>query len=299
MILVVGGTGQLGSRVVEHLVRARQTVRCLVRPDTEAGALLDQGVEVVRGDLTVHSSLPPACAGIETVLATASVISRRLAGRGQPSIRDVDELGMAALVKAAEEADVSRFVYVSISGVDEAIGAPLDRAKLNTERLLRASSMRSVIVRPDAFQEVHLGPAGRFDIAAGRVAVFGKGDTEHRWVAVDDVAQLVAAVAVEADPPDMIEFGGPEALTRNEAIAVAERLTGRRIRRQRIPRPIARLGVRILDKRMDALAAIFGLGLHMDLVAADWTDAPLRERGINPRSATQFLQQQATTAGSS
>lgn len=299
MILVVGGTGLLGGRVVEFLVRAGQPVRCLVRPGTEVAVLRDAGVEVVRGDLIDHSSLPAACEGVETVVATATVLTRRLAGGSQPTIREVDELGMAALIDAAEGAGAARFVYVSISGVDDASGSPLVRAKSNSERLLAASSMRSAIVRPDAFQEIHLSAAGRFDIAAGKVAVFGKGDTKHRWVAVDDVARLIAAVAVEADPPDLIEFGGPEALTRNEAIAVAERLTGRRMRRQRIPQPIARLGTRLLDRRSDALATIFGLGLHMDLVAADWTDAPLRERGINPRSATRWLEQQAGSSGSS
>ena len=42
-----------------------------------------------------------------------------------------------------------------------------------------------------------------------------------RWVSTDDAAALVAAVAVEPDPPAMVEFGGPEAISRNEAIAIA------------------------------------------------------------------------------
>ena len=293
MILVVGGTGQLGARVVELLLQAGQTVRCLVRPGTDDGALRDQGVDVVRGDLTDHTSFSVACASVETVVATATVIARRLAGARQPSIHEVDEVGMAALVNIAEEVGVQRFVYMSYAGIEDSLGSPIDRAKLNTERLLEASSMRTVIVRPDAFQEIHLGPLGRFDVAAGKVAVFGKGDTKRRWVAVEDVAQLVAVLATEADPPGVVEFGGPEALSRNEAVAVAERLTGRKMRRQRMPRLAARLGLRLLDKRNDALASVFGVGLQLDLVSADWDDAPLRTRGIRPRSATQWLEQQA------
>jgi uncharacterized protein YbjT (DUF2867 family) len=293
MILVVGGTGLLGARVVQLLVQAGQSVRCLVRPGTADDALRDQGVEVVRGDLTDHASLPGVCAGIETVVATATVIARRLAGGPQPTIRDVDEVGMAALIRAAEGAGVQRFVYLSFAGVQDALSSPMSRAKLNSERVLAASSMRAVVVRPDAFQEIHLGPIGRFDLAAGKVAVFGKGDTKRPWVAVDDVAQLVTAVALEPDPQGVVEFGGPGPLTRNEAIAVAERLTGRPIKRQRMPRLAVRLGLRLLDKRNDALASIFGLGLHQDLVAGDWTDAPLRDRGITARSATQWLEQQA------
>jgi uncharacterized protein YbjT (DUF2867 family) len=187
MILVVGGTGLLGAKVVEFLVQSGQPVRCVLRPGTADDTLRNQGVEVVRGDLTDHPSLPPACAGIETVVSTATVIARRLVDTGQPSIREVDELGTAALVAAAEEAGVRRFVYLSIAGVPDSPDNPMSRAKLNSERLLLASSMRSVIVRPDAFQEIHLGPIGRFDIANGKVAVFGKGDTKRSWVAVEDL----------------------------------------------------------------------------------------------------------------
>ncbi len=52
---------------------------------------------------------------------------------------------------------------------------PLQRAKAATEKRLARSRMRRVAVRPDAFQEIHLAPIGRFDIQAGKVAVFGKG----------------------------------------------------------------------------------------------------------------------------
>ena len=91
----------------------------------------------------------------------------------------------------------------------------------------------------------------------------------------------------------MIEFGGPEALSRNEAIAVAERLTGSTLKRQRMPRVAARLGMRLLDRPNDAMASIFGAGLHQDLVKADWDDTPFRVRGMTPRSATDWLTQQA------
>jgi uncharacterized protein YbjT (DUF2867 family) len=296
MILVVGGTGQLGARVVQLMCDRGAPVRCLVRPGSDDAALRDLDVNVVRGDLTDQETLPDACRGVQTVVATATIIARRLAAGRQPSIREVDEVGMAALVDAAEKAGVQRFVYMSYAGVDDSLGAPLDRAKLAIERRLRSSRMRTVIVRPDAFQEIHLGPIGRFDLQAGKVAVFGKGDTKHRWVAVDDVAQLVAALALEPDPPSIVEFGGPEALSRNEAIAIAERLTGRRLKRQRMPRIAGKLGMRLLDRPNDAVASIFGAGLHLDLVEADWDDAPLRVRGITPRSATEWLTQQANSS---
>lgn len=283
----------MGGRVVRLLRQHGQTVRCLVRPGTDDGQLRNEGVEVVAGDLANPSSLPRACEHAETVVATATVIGRRLAGARRPSIREVDQIGMAALIAAAEVASVGRFVYVSMAGADANLGTPLERAKLATEQRLGRSSMRSVIVRPDAFQDIHLAPMGRFDIARGKVAVFGKGDTKRRWISTDDVATLVAALAVERDPPAMVEFGGPESLSRNEAIAIAEQVTGRRIKRQRMPRPVARLGMRALARPNDALASVFGAGLLQDLVASRYDDAPLKERGIHAKPASQFIREQA------
>jgi nucleoside-diphosphate-sugar epimerase len=130
-------------------------------------------------------------------------------------------------------------------------------------------------------------------VRGGKVAVIGKGSTRRRPVAVDDVAALVTTAALEADPPTVIEFGGPEAISRNQAIAVAERATGRPMKRRRMPGVAARLGMRLLARRNDALASVFGAGLHQDRVEARWDDAPLRERGIAARSATEFIQEQA------
>jgi hypothetical protein len=69
--------------------------------------------------------------------------------------------------------------------------------------------MRVSVVRPDAFQEVHLAPLGRFDMQAGKVSVFGKGDTPRRWLSTDNAAALVAAVTADPSAPSLIEFGAP------------------------------------------------------------------------------------------
>ena len=297
MILMVGGTGDLGGRIVRHLVRAGQQVRCLVRGGANADALRAEQVEIVSGDLTDPDSLRRACDGVDIVVTSATVIGRRLAGSKRPTIREADEMGMTSLIEAAEAAGVRRFVYISYAGADQSLGSPLEQAKIATEQRLAASPMRRVVVRPDAFQEIQLGPMGRFDLESGKVAVFGKGDKKRRWVAADDVAALVAAAVSEADPPEIIEFGGPEALSRTEAVSVAEEATGRSFKVQRMPLPVARLGMKLLRRPNDALASVFGAGVLLDQLDITWDDAPLRERGITPRSASDWIRQQAARAG--
>jgi len=293
MILIVGGTGDLGGRVARILSEQGQSVRCLVRRSGDDAVLQGLGIEVVRGDLTEPDSLADACRGVTTVVATATVIARRLAGAALPTIRQVDEEGMASLIGAAEAAGVRRFVYLSFPGVDKAIGTPLERAKLATEERLRSSSMQRVVIRSDAFQEIHLGALARFDVAAGKIAIIGRGDSRRRWVSTSDIAALVASVAMEADPPSLITVGGPEAISKNEAVALAEEVTGRRMKVRHMPRPVARFAIRVLNKRNDALASAFGAGLLQDIRAADWDDSALRERGIAPRPASDYLRAEA------
>jgi len=63
---------------------------------------------------------------------------------------------------------------------------------------------------------------------------------------------------------------------------------------QRMPQPIARLAIRLLNRTSDGLASAFGGGLLQSMHDAAWDDEPLRSRGITPRSPTDFLRDQAS-----
>ena len=86
MIFVGGATGDLGGRIVRHLVERGQQVRALVRPATDASQVEGLGVEVVRGDLREPATLVPALAGVDTVVLSATAIGRILAGSKDLSI---------------------------------------------------------------------------------------------------------------------------------------------------------------------------------------------------------------------
>jgi uncharacterized protein YbjT (DUF2867 family) len=281
--LVVGATGELGGSVVRRLRERGATVRALVRPSSDAAELEALGVEIVRGDLLDPASLALACRDVETVVCTATAIARLLAGAGGPSLPDVDDRGVGNLVAAAETAGVERFVYVSYLGVDAGIGFPLERAKAANEDRLRRARLHEVIVRPDAFQDVHLAPLGRFDVVGGKVEILGRGDSKRRWVARDDIAALVTALALEKDPPRLVEVGGPDALSKNEAADLAQTTGGSDIKRRHMPRVAVRVGSRLMARKKPELATVFGLGLLMDLHETHVDDAPLRERGIEPQ----------------
>jgi uncharacterized protein YbjT (DUF2867 family) len=99
--LVVGSTGLLGPEVCRRLVADGRPVRCLIRPTAHAAKRAELnalGVEFAEGDLKDPASLRRACAGVVSVISTASCTFSRQPG---DSIATVDEGGQLALVSAA------------------------------------------------------------------------------------------------------------------------------------------------------------------------------------------------------
>jgi uncharacterized protein YbjT (DUF2867 family) len=96
--------------------------------------------------------------------------------------------------------------------------------------------MHEVIVRPDAYQEPWLSRERDFDWRAGRVTIFGRGDGQAASVGMEDVAEAVVRLATMSDPPRLVEFGGPEAMTRNGLVTAFEKALGTPLRRRRVPR---------------------------------------------------------------
>ena len=241
-LLLCGGTGALGGAIASHLHARGVPFRALVRPATDAGALEGLASEIIRADFRDPASLPPALAGIVTVVSTVNAIGRLLGGARDISIRDVDDRGNANLIAAAETAGVERFVYVSMLGDHAGAHTPFTDAKAATERRLRESSLREVVIRPDAFQETWLGPAGGFDVAAGTVRIYGKGLARRRHVAIDDVAEAVVRLALADDPPRSIDLAGPEPMSASEAAAAYEHALGRPLKVSHVPRIVMRVG---------------------------------------------------------
>jgi NADH dehydrogenase len=92
-----------------------------------------------------------------------------------------------------------------------------------------------------------------------------------------------------ADPPDVIELGGPEELTRHQVIDTFERACGGRFRRFPVPRPALRLGARALRKWRPELASVVGLALVRDLEGERVSPEPLRRLGIEPRPMSERI----------
>lgn len=227
MILVAGASGELGRAICRKLVERGGTVYGMVRESSAPAAVEELealGVTPVRADLESPDSLREACSGCDSVVSGMTAM-----GRAGESIEKVDRDGQLALVAAAAEEGVERFVYVSFSGV---IGKddPLTLAKRAVERTLKHCGMTWTVLRPSYFMESWFSPALGFDVAAGKARIYGAGRAPISWVARDDVAAFAAeAVDSEEARNATLEIGGPEAIAPLDAVALFETIAGRRI----------------------------------------------------------------------
>jgi len=295
LILVCGASGELGRRVARQLVDRGANVRVLLRDRADATKLQESGAEIVRGDFRDRASLERAVRDVCTVVSGVTALTRMLTGtEARDGFHAVDLDGNLALIEAAERAGAERFVFVSVAGIEKARQTPYGQAKRAVEARLLRSPLREVIVRPAAMQEVVLSPAAGLDWDNGKLTIFGRGEAPVPYVAVDDVAAAVACWALADDPPRRVEFGGPEAVSRNEVASLIERAAGRPMKRRRVPRLVLAAGSRLLNPLKPEIATVMGLSLMMD-DGADWDDRPLHELGIEPRSASAYI---AQTVGS-
>lgn len=229
-VLVVGATGLLGAEICDRLADRGTPPRALVRETSDSArveALRELGAEIVVGDLRDRASLDRACAGIEVVFSTATSIIR------EGEISAVDGQGQLNLVDAAREAGVSRFVYVSFEELGT--GAPLERAKRAVEERLQASGITYTILRAGLFHETWLSPATGFDAPSGSVNVYGSGEPELSWIALEDVATAAVNALDLPETENAIVPIAAERLSYRDTIAVFEQVTGRTLAVQQVP----------------------------------------------------------------
>jgi uncharacterized protein YbjT (DUF2867 family) len=216
MHLVVGSSGMLGGKIAQRLLE-RGEVRALVRDHASVASLTAAGVEAVDGDLKDPASVRAACEGVSTVVTTANAAQRG----GEDTFETVDLLGNAALIDAAVDAGVERFVFVSVLSADKTSPVPLLAAKGVTEERLQATSMTWTVLRPDTFMDVWIPMVVGGPALDGRpVTLVRDGSRVHSLVAVDDVAAYAVAATTHPVAEDaVLTIGGPEPISWRDIVA--------------------------------------------------------------------------------
>jgi NADH dehydrogenase len=232
VIVVAGGTGTLGTRLLPRLAGQGLAVRVLTRDPARAQHLAGPGIEVARGDVRDPASITRALRGAETVISAV----QGFAGPGGVSPASVDRAGNAHLIAGAARAGAA-FVLVSTVGASPSHPVELFRAKHAAEEMLRASGIPWSIVRATAFMETWGKLMSQPLQASGRILIFGRGDNPINFVSVTDAAALIGnVVTTPSQRGQVLELGGPANLTFNQVAAILQETTGRRSTTRHIPR---------------------------------------------------------------
>jgi NADH dehydrogenase len=259
VIVVAGGSGLLGRRVVAKLLDQGLPVRVLTRDRAHAGEVLGTRPQIVEVDVRRPDGLTEALQGATTVI---SAFHGFLGGRGEGPA-EVDERGNANLLSAAREAGAA-VVLMSLIGASADSPADLFRAKFAAERALRASDVPWCIIRSGPFietwQEILRDTAGR----SGRPLVFGRGERRLAFVAVDEVATLVVRAATDATLLGrVLEFGG-EPMSLGELALAVQAADGRTARPRHLPRGVLRVASLVARPFSPSFARKNRLALVMD-----------------------------------
>ena len=191
-ILVTGGSGSLGSRVVNRLRDAGHEVRALSRSGRPG---------TVRGDLSTGEGLDEAVEGVDVIVHCASSPTKT---------RQIDVEGTERLLKVANRAGISNFVFISIVGVDRNPYYPYFRMKLEVEQMIEASPVPWTILRATQFHEFVF----RFVQLLGRgpVAIAPKGFL-FQPIDIGEVADRLTELALSGAAGRVPDVGGPEVKT--------------------------------------------------------------------------------------
>lgn len=272
-ILVAGGTGTLGSQIVQRLVARGLSVRVLTRDPARVHSSHDDQPEFVTGDVRDPASLAEAMRGVDTVISAV----QGFVGSGGVTPANVDRDGNMHLIDAARSVGAG-FVLISVVGAAAESPLELCRMKYAAEEYLRASGLAWSIIRATAFLETWIGLLERTATRSGRPLVFGGGDNPINFVSVAEVASLVERVVLDASSRGtLFEIGGPENLTLNQLALAIQRAAKRTSQPRHVPRPLLKLMSALLPPFRPDLARQVQAALVFDTadLAFDSPSAPV------------------------
>lgn len=216
-ILVMGGTGQIGSLVVNHLSEQGAKVRVLTQHPEKAK--LPPGVSPVKGDGLDPTSTRAALKGIDTVFVLNPVVA--------------DELTRALLtLRLAADTGVKGIVYFSMVNSDALVDVPHAAAKFAAERMIETMNLPATILRPNVFFQ---NDAMIEDALLKGVYAIPIGSVGAAMVDIRDIAEVAALEllkrerATERLPRNLVDISGPEILTADAIAAIWTDVLGKPI----------------------------------------------------------------------
>jgi len=239
-LAVTGGTGFVGSHVIDAALGAGHEVKALTRRDQPPR----EGVTWVAGSLEDRDALRRLVTGTDAVIHVAGVISAPdAAGFDAGNVE-----GTLAMLASATAGGIRRFVHVSSLAAREPGLSLYGASKAKAEALVERSGLDWAIVRPPAVY----GPGDRETLELFRMAKRGLVLLPPRGrvslIHVDDLARLLLALAHPNAPSNLVvepDDGTPGGWSHKDFAKALGLAVGRRNVSLSAPRSLMRLAARI------------------------------------------------------
>jgi uncharacterized protein YbjT (DUF2867 family) len=202
-IVIIGGSGLIGKKVVANL---RQ------RGHEALAASPSSGVNAVTGE-----GLAQALSGARVVVDVANAPSWE-----DSAVLAFFQTSSRNLLAAEAAAGVGHHVALSVVGTDRLLASGYFRAKLAQENLIKASSVPYTIVRATQFFEF----VGGIAQAATQGSEVRLPSAMMQPIVSDDVAAVMADVALEAPLNGTFDLGGPQPIRQDELVRQLLKATG-------------------------------------------------------------------------
>lgn len=238
-VAMFGGTGFVGSYIIDALLAHGHSVRLLVRAGSESKIPRPDSCVTVSGDLASDSAIAATLRDCSAVVYCVGILDEDPA-RGI-SFEALQFEGAAKVARAAQAAGIERFLLMSANGV-RAGGTPYQDTKFRAEQFARELNLDCTIFRPSV---IFGDPRGRMEFATQLANDMIRPplpaiDFRTRWspaspsvrmspVHVADVAD--AFVQALGDPRTIgqtYELGGPEELSWNDIVRSIATAIGRK-----------------------------------------------------------------------
>jgi len=144
-IALFGGTGFVGSHVVDALVAAQHDVSLLVRPGSEHKIPSTTVWRTTPGDLNNAEALDETVLGCDAVIYSVGLL--REFPKRHITFENTQFEGVVGAAAAAKRANIQRFILISANGI-KMPGTPYQETKLRAEEHINASGLNGTIFRP-------------------------------------------------------------------------------------------------------------------------------------------------------
>ncbi|MGZ8919658.1 MAG: complex I NDUFA9 subunit family protein [Limisphaerales bacterium] len=266
-ILVTGGTGVIGAGAIPALLKAGHSIRLLARGADEGSRDYPERVEPFAADITDPDALHGAVSGCEVIVHITGIVEEN---PPQVTFESINVGGTRNILRAAEQAGVRRFIYLSSLGADIGQSA-YHQSKLRAEELVKSFGGEWLILRPGnvygpgdemisrLFKMVRTLPV---------VPVVGDGEQRFQPIWFEDLGAAIARAVDDSLPSGQIlEIAGTEITSTADLVERICKITDRHPTQVPLPAWVAQIGTSMAESLGgfgQSMAAMSGVGMPLN-----------------------------------